>query len=347
MERLPFTGSCALVSGHPGMLRIFHEIRNVLAQKNIPILFIGETGTGKELFAKSIHHHSRRKNKPFVAINCGAIPENLIESKLFGHEKGAFTGAHRRRKGAFEKADGGTLFLDEIGELPLQAQVKLLRVLQEGEFNKVGSDQSQIVDVRIVAATNRNVEKMVAKGEFREDLYYRLAKYPVHLPPLRERPMDVEPLAMEFVNRDAAKYGKIITSIHPQTLTMFRNYPWPGNVRELESVIEIAVAFHPEDQGCLHHRHFPPPLMRKFRTRKSSRSPRRPQHGQVDREIINRLRRHGPQSIGSLSKSINRSKSTIKDHVRALEQAGKIHVEHRKGRLGNRIHLAKLERGDG
>ncbi len=211
------------------------------AGSDIPVLLEGESGVGKEIVAQAIHGSSSRSDKPIVAVNCGALPEQLIESILFGHEKGAFTGATEARAGKFAEADGGTLFLDEIGELPLDAQVKLLRVLQEGEVDPVGGTKPRKIDVRIVSATNRSLEAMIAEGTFREDLYYRLNVFPVRIPPLRERRADIIPLARHFLARFAAQEGRRVTRIRPDTLAMLEDYDWPGNVRQLENALFRAV----------------------------------------------------------------------------------------------------------
>jgi chemotaxis protein methyltransferase CheR len=202
---------------------------------------MGETGTGKELVARAIHTASLRRDRPMVKVSCAALSASLIESELFGHEKGAFTGAIARKIGRFELADGGTIFLDEIGELPLELQVKLLRIIQEGELERLGSARTFKVDVRIIAATNRNLREQVSKGLFREDLWYRLEVFPITVPPLRQRREDIPLLTEHFVKGFARKLGKEITSIAPATVTAFRNYAWPGNVRELANVIERAV----------------------------------------------------------------------------------------------------------
>jgi chemotaxis protein methyltransferase CheR len=204
-------------------------------------LIQGETGTGKELIARAIHGSSSRKNRPLVKINCAALPATLIESELFGHEKGAFTGAQSRKIGRFEVADGATLFLDEIGELPLELQPKLLRVLQDGEFERLGSATTTKVNVRIIAATNRDLQAEVQKGVFREDLWYRLNVYPVTMPPLRERKNDISLLANSFIKEFSKKLGRVITSVEPKTITALQSYQWPGNVRELRNTIERAV----------------------------------------------------------------------------------------------------------
>ncbi len=205
------------------------------------ILLSGETGTGKELLAKAIHHTSRRRARPFVIINCGAIPKDLLESELFGHTRGSFTGAVADKRGRVEMAEGGTLFLDEIGELPLELQVKLLRLIRQGEIEKVGSTGSTRVDVRIIAATNRNVKAMVEDGTFREDLYYRIAVIPLELPPLRERAEDIPELAQHLLSRLRETHGRPELRLPVSLLPFFAGYDWPGNVRELENVIERLV----------------------------------------------------------------------------------------------------------
>ena len=212
-----------------------------IAATDTSVVILGETGTGKELIARAIHKNSPRKDRPLIKINCAALPADLIESELFGHERGAFTGAHARRAGRFEIANGATLFLDEIGELPLDLQVKLLRVLQEGEFERVGSSKTIKVNVRIIAATNRDLEKDVLDGRFRQDLWYRLNVFPITAPPLRDRLDDIEQLAVHFTRQLARQQGKTITNISPKVLATLRHYPWPGNIRELENVIERAV----------------------------------------------------------------------------------------------------------
>jgi transcriptional regulator with GAF, ATPase, and Fis domain len=205
------------------------------------VLLLGETGTGKELIARAIHNSSPRKDKPMVKVNCAALPAGLIESELFGHERGAFTGAVERRVGKFELAHNGTLFLDEIGEMPLETQVKLLRVLQEREFERLGGKSMIKVNVRIICATNRNLEEEVSKGRFRADLYYRLNVFPIQLPPLRDRVQDIAPLAVFFLKRFASNNGRSISVISPSVIAELERYPWPGNVRQLEHVIERAV----------------------------------------------------------------------------------------------------------
>jgi len=205
------------------------------------VLIRGESGTGKELIARAIHFHSPRKSQPFVAVNCAALNENLLESELFGHEKGAFTGADRQRRGRFETADGGTLFLDEVGDIPPGMQVKLLRVLQEQSFERVGGTTPLHVDVRIIAATNRNLEDLIRQGSFREDLYYRLNVITIDIPPLRERREDIPPLLQHFVERFSKENQRETPSFSREAWEMLLRYSWPGNVRELENIVHRAV----------------------------------------------------------------------------------------------------------
>jgi len=219
--------------------QVIHKIQQIAAT-DATVLVLGKTGTGKELVARAIHQASRRKARPMVKVNCAALPANLIESELFGHEKGAFTSALARQTGRFELADGNTLFLDEIGELPLESQAKLLRVLQDGEFERLGSSKTTRVDVRIIAATNRNLEEEVRKGRFRQDLWYRLNVFPIMVPPLRERREDIPLLVEWFVSKFGRKLGKAIKHVPPGVMGALQNYPWPGNIRELENVIERA-----------------------------------------------------------------------------------------------------------
>ena len=222
-------------------------LRQVLAQvaKVAPtdstVLISGETGTGKELIARAVHKRSNRSARAFIRVNCGAISPSLITSELFGHEKGAFTGALQRRIGRFEAADGGTIFLDEIGDLSIEVQIALLRVLQEREFERVGSSQPLAVDVRVLVATNRDLKSAVDAGTFRQDLFYRLNVFPIHLPSLRERVDDIPLLVEYFIDRYAKKAGKKFNNITSKTLALFQAYHWPGNIRELQNVIERAV----------------------------------------------------------------------------------------------------------
>ena len=232
------------------MQELFASLKRVAAT-DATVLVTGETGTGKELIARSIHDAGGRRDKPLVRVNCAAIPGTLMESEFFGHERGAFTGATARREGRFALADGGTIFLDEVGELPLDLQAKLLRVLQEGEFEPLGSSRTRKVDVRVVAATNRDLAAMVAAGKFREDLFYRLNVFPVHVPPLRERSADVGLLANVFLERFARRMGRRIGPLHPDDVRRLQEYRWPGNVRELQNVIERAIILSSGDRIAL------------------------------------------------------------------------------------------------
>ena len=242
----------AIIGTSTPMQKVFEVVRRV-AKSDISVLIIGESGTGKELIARALHHQSDRARGPFVAINCGAIPENLLESELFGHEKGAFTGAHARRKGRIESADKGTLFLDEIGELPTALQVKLLRVLQERCIERVGGRESIEIDARIVAATNVDLERAMSQGQFREDLYYRLNTVTIPVPPLKDRGGDIILLAERFLHRIADGAGKKLAGFTKEAKMSIERYHWPGNVRELENRIKRAVAMadgnrvNPED----------------------------------------------------------------------------------------------------
>ena len=229
-----------IVSKNEKMQKIFDVVKKVAPYKST-ILIMGESGTGKELVARALHYHSDRSQSPFIPVNCGAIPENLLESELFGHAKGAFTDAIRTKKGLFEEADGGTLFLDEIGELPLQLQVKLLRVLQDGEIRRVGEGKPIQIDVRIVAATAKELIREVGEGRSREDLFYRLNVFPVHIPPLRERKEDIPLLVAHFIKKYNQAIGKNVAGIHPKALEVLLDYRWYGNVRELENTVERAI----------------------------------------------------------------------------------------------------------
>jgi len=229
-----------IVSVSPAMQRALTAVDQV-APLTSNVLLLGETGTGKELLARAIHERSRRRQHPLVKVNCAALPSGLVESELFGHEKGAFTGAGTSRAGRFEVADRGTLFLDEVGDLPLDAQAKLLRVLQEGEFERLGSSRTRKVDVRLIAATHRNLEAEAQAGRFRDDLYYRLSVFPIQIPPLRERRDDIEPLVWFFIHRRQKEMERRIETIPPESLDGLRRYDWPGNVRELENVVERAM----------------------------------------------------------------------------------------------------------
>jgi len=248
----------ANIVGNSGpMRRVFEQVAQV-AGANTTVLIRGESGTGKELIAHAIHYHSPRAKKPFVKVSCAALPPTLIESELFGYERGAFTGAHARKKGRFELAEEGTIFLDEIGELELPTQVKLLRVLQQREFERVGGTETLRANVRVIAATNKDLERAIAEGAFRDDLYYRLNVFAICVPPLRERKPDILQLADHFVEKYAREHGKSVRRISTPCIDMLVSYHWPGNVRELENAIERAVVVC--DDHVLHAHHLPPTL---------------------------------------------------------------------------------------
>jgi transcriptional regulator with GAF, ATPase, and Fis domain len=237
-----------IIGASPALESVLEQVERV-APTHSTVLIQGETGTGKELVARAIHTLSPRCGRPFVKVNCAAIPLDLLESELFGHEKGAFTGAIAQKVGRFEVADRGTLFLDEVGDIPLALQPKLLRVLQEQEFERLGSTQTRRVDVRLIAATNRDLEHMVRRSEYRIDLYYRFNVFPILLPPLRERREDIPALVTHCVERFSTRVGKRIQHVPPETLSAFMTYDWPGNIRELQNAIERAVIM--SDDGVL------------------------------------------------------------------------------------------------
>jgi len=236
-ERFQFEG---IIAKSPKMLKIFELIR-IVAPSSATILITGETGTGKEVVARAIHHQSKRRSKSFIATSCAALPESLLESELFGHEKGSFTGAVERKKGKFEAADKGTLFLDEIGEINANTQVHLLRALEEKEITRIGSNEEISVDTRVITATNKDLRSMVLEGQFREDLYYRLKVVTINLPALKERREDILPLAEHFLKKYAEENEKTIINLSPEVIEFMLNYAWPGNVRELENMIEHGV----------------------------------------------------------------------------------------------------------
>jgi two-component system nitrogen regulation response regulator GlnG len=239
-ETLPTEDGDAIIGRCPAMAEVYKAIGRVAAQ-NVLVLITGDSGTGKELVARAIYQHSTRARAPFLAINCAAIPENLLESELFGHEKGAFTGADRKRIGKFEQCSGGTLFLDEIGDMPLATQAKILRLLQEQSFERVGGNETVRTDVRLIAATNRDLKAWSAQGKFRPDLYYRLSVFTIPLPALRERGDDLPMLVMHYLRRFSREFGREIGEITPDALELLQRYPWPGNIRELQGVLKQAI----------------------------------------------------------------------------------------------------------
>jgi formate hydrogenlyase transcriptional activator len=242
-ELSPMPGFAGIVGQSPALREVLQQVEMVAATDSTVLLF-GETGTGKELIAQAIHERSRRKNRALVKLNCAAIPTGLLESELFGHERGAFTGAVTPKAGRMELAHQGSLFLDEVGDIPLELQPKLLRLLQEQEFERLGSTTTRKVDVRIIAATHRNLEEMIEEEAFRSDLYYRLNVFPIFIPPLRERPEDIPPLVRHFVREFARRMNKTVAAISSETMEALTRYPWPGNIRELQNVMERAVIIY-------------------------------------------------------------------------------------------------------
>jgi formate hydrogenlyase transcriptional activator len=268
------------IVGQSRALREVLELVEMVAATDSTVLLLGETGTGKELIARAIHKHSRRSGQTLVKLNCASIPTGLLESELFGHERGAFTGAIIQKTGRLELADHGTLFLDEIGDIPLELQPKLLRVLQEQEFERLGSTKTRKVDVRIVAATHRNLEQMILEQQFRADLYYRLNVFPISIPPLRERAEDIPLLVRHFVSQFSQRMNRIVEAISPETMEALTRYPWPGNVRELQNVIERSVVVHEGGnltvrKSWLSREYFPSDLAGQPRFRRSAMEDRK------------------------------------------------------------------------
>ncbi len=304
-----------IVGVSPALNTVFHQVAQV-AVTDSTVLLLGETGTGKELVARSIHRQSLRRAKPMVRVNCATLPASLIESELFGHEKGAFTGALTRRIGRFELADRGAIFLDEIGELAVELQTKLLRVLEEGEFERLGSAETRKADVRVIAATNRDLESGVAQGTFRPDLYYRLRVFPIRVPPLRERPEDIPLLVWHFIEQFQNKLGRKIHQVPKPLMQRLQSYSWPGNVRELQNVIERAIILSPGpelrlDDYLIDGNSAPEP---------SSQPVIRPLE-EVEREHIQRVLDHcgwAIQGKGNAAELLGLNPSTLRSRLRKL-----------------------------
>ncbi len=239
-------GDTEMVGSSPALLQVYRQVREVAKHEGATVLITGESGTGKELVARAVHNMSPRKEKPFIEINCGSLPFNLLESELFGHERGAFTDAKNRKIGLFEEANGGTIFLDEIGEMDLNLQVKLLRVLEDRKIRRLGGSRNIDIDVRVIAATNRDMKDAIDDKTFREDLYYRLNVFPIHIPPLRERREDIPPLLDHFLKRFSREFNKDIAEVSREALDLLMRYFWPGNVRELRNVVERICIMHNE-----------------------------------------------------------------------------------------------------
>ena len=360
MESLEYKHGCALHTASASLGDVFEEVRRVLGPSDFNVLVLGETGTGKEGVARAIHHHSARKAKPFIAVNCGAIPEGLAESELFGHEKGAFTGADKKRKGHFEEAIGGTLFLDEIEELSLANQARLLRVLQEHELVRIGSSKPIKVDVRVIAATNRDLKELIGERKFRDDLFYRVAVETAVLPPLRERIPDISLLAELFVKELFSKHGLRCLGFESTSLARLESYNWPGNVRELQNALESASARcrarlkETPGQSVRIENVDLPSYLKPIEKRKGARAPDsefatsssdktvRPYKSAELCEAINKLLQVcSPLTVGSLAHEIGRPRPVIKRQLKKMEGAGLVTICHRKGRLGDEVTLLR------
>jgi two-component system nitrogen regulation response regulator GlnG len=283
----------AIVGRCPAMKDVYVAIGRV-APQDVTVLILGPSGTGKELVARAIYHHSRRCRGPYRTVNCAAIPETLLESELFGHEKGAFTGADRLRVGKFEQSSGGTLFLDEVGDMTPLTQAKILRVLQDGQFERVGGNETLQTDVRIVAATNRNLEQLVAEGRFRADLYYRLSVFSIRMPPLAQRGDDLRLLTEHFVARYSRELGKHIRQVAPEVHQLLRQYPWPGNVRELQSVVKQALLYA---SGPVLIPEFLPPSVRGGAVTAKPAGPATPGPGDPWQEFVDSRLREGTSNL--------------------------------------------------
>jgi formate hydrogenlyase transcriptional activator len=308
-----FDQSLGNMVGESAEFRAVLKTLQVVAPTDATVLILGETGTGKELIARAIHNLSGRRGRAIVKLNCAAIPTGLLESELFGHEKGAFTGAIAQKIGRVELADKGTLFLDEVGDIPLELQPKLLRVLQEQEFERLGSTRTIQVDTRLVVATNRNLEAMVNQRTFREDLYYRLNIFPIHVPPLRERPSDIPLLVNFFMNKYSKRLGKRIESIPTETMRALSHWRWPGNIRELENVIERAVILSPGTTlnvplGELKWRSGTPPSHENVQTLAAS-----------ERDIILRALRDANGVIATAAVKLGLKRTTLNSKIRKLQ----------------------------
>ncbi len=299
----------ANIIGKSKAMRDVYKLVAQVSKSNATVLIRGESGTGKELVANAIHYNSLRSNKPMIKVNCAALPETVLESELFGHEKGAFTGATYERKGRFELASGGTIFLDEVGDLPPMVQIRLLRVLQEKEFERVGATTTTKVDVRIIAATNRSLEHLMEEGKFREDLYYRLNVFPIYVPPLRERKTDILLLADFFVERYSRANNKTINRICTHAIDMLMSYHWPGNVRELENCIERAVLL--SNEGVIYGYHLPPSLQTPTYTGTIPHGTMQGELDNLERDLIMDALKSANGNIASASRILHSSERII------------------------------------
>lgn len=282
--------------GHSESMRVLYGLVEKIAQTSTTVLILGESGVGKELVAEALHYLSPRSDKPFIICNSAALPENLIESELFGHEKGSFTGASDKRKGRFEAAADGTIFLDEIGEISLAVQAKLLRVLQQKEFERVGGNKTVKTEARVIAATNRNLEELIKEGRFREDLYYRLNVFPITIPPLRERKADIPALADHFIEKYNSIHSKRVLRVSTTAIDMLMSYHWPGNVRELENCIERAIILNTD--GVIHSHHLPPTLQTEKSSNTHIKGSLKQQLEIVEKEIITQALKN---SLGNMA----------------------------------------------
>lgn len=297
-------GFAGIVGRHAKMLELFDTIRE-LGEVNVPVLIQGESGTGKELVAQAIHSHGPRAEKPFVAVNCGALPDALLESELFGHVEGAFTGATRDRRGRFELAHGGTIFLDEVGDLSAAMQVKLLRVLQENTFERVGSEETVQVDVRVISATNKDLRHEISTGRFREDLFYRLCIVPVTLPTLRERPNDIPLLAEHFLQLAAEEWGRPKPALAPEAMAALMDHAWPGNVRELQNAVQFAlVKCRGESIGA---DHLPPSVLEPADVKPRRRTRKR----KLDRQAVEAAMTEAAGNKARAAKLLGVSRATL------------------------------------
>ncbi len=301
------------IIGSSAPMKELLEMIGYVAPTEATVLITGESGTGKELVAETLHRNSERKDKPFIKVNCAALAESLLESELFGHEKGAFTGAERRREGTFVQADGGTLFLDEIGETSTAMQVKLLRVLQEGELQRVGGETTITVDVRIIAATNRDLEKEVAEGSFREDLYYRLNVVTLEVPPLRERQDDITLLAEHFIEQFAEKNRRTVESVSRECWDHFSGYPWPGNVRELENAIERGVILM--RGGHLTEKSLPLAIQKHFKNNPESGGGRPATLQQAEMELIHQTLKETGGNKSEAARRLGITRKTLQNKL--------------------------------
>jgi formate hydrogenlyase transcriptional activator len=317
-EEIDKGSMCDDIVGSSGALQKVLSLVSKVAPTDATVLVTGETGTGKELIARAIHRQSRRCSRAFVSVNCASIPRDLIASELFGHEKGSFTGAVQRRLGRFELAERGTIFLDEVGELPLETQIALLRVLQEHEFERVGGTRSIQTNVRVIAATNRNLQAAIAAGTFRSDLFYRLNVFPIEMPPLRERREDIPSLVEYFIDRYARKLGKNIRGVSSRTLELFQSCAWPGNIRELQNVIERSVIVCETENFSVDETWLPQPLASECKSQSDFSQKLAAQEKEMIEAALSesRGRVFGPSGAAAI---LGMPRSTVESKIRSLK----------------------------